>query len=700
MNRAVAQIKFAKMPVRTRSGSSPIRESKAEGVNLLVTSPSRPPDHNHLRRGSLGAIDATTRRQRSGTVNSSELSSDNDLDPDYFKRRKIHNAAKASRALGESIGEESDTSDRDQESDDGSVDSDGSSLSSDFAETAESASILDGLGEESTSSPILRHILPPALALDSSPISRKKSRQPSSDFQVLPPPRPISMLPPVSLLSMQINKKRAAAANPFDRFASLSGTGDPNRLKFKIYAPFAKNKSFEVLITRTTHKSKEEAGGRAVDSNDRPVSVADTIGLSLWRYSEEKVEPFLESAKKNANWWMLRMMDDDEVDDDFPPMNRTAPITQYASNNMKPAGANPRARRFGGSSKPGPDFDAFALVPATAEQFKENERVTPEFSSDASAGTEDGFGTPPTSTTKRTAVPEKDSPFSPEQKGLAERAGVPADSYTTMFEKKLDHMSREDKGLNRPPPLKPRPDGTFGPTGARKDSLADLPAPRETASKRTGAVVQLRVHITSMDPYGVEVASVEVTTDTYLAEVRDQVCKKRNLDKAHYVLKPRGINRVIPLDQVVATLNGQVELDLQRRRFGDGLGDITTSPITGSAPDPPPISNSGGRKWWGGGNKDKAGTMLNPLVQGAKDVISSSGYQRFIVWRKQPMTFMGRHERVLVIDGDNVLIMPSENAKSIFDQSAKTTSIHMSTIMGCKVIRKSPKNFKVSSKET
>lgn len=54
------------------------------------------------------------------------------------------------------------------------------------------------------------------------------------------------------------------------------------------------------------------------------------------------------------------------------------------------------------------------------------------------------------------------------------------------------------------------------------------------------------------------------------------------------------------------------------------------------------------------------------------------------------MSFMSRHERILAIDGEYVHIMPS-----LAQDSSKTTSIHISTIVGCKTYRKQPSLFKI-----
>src|SRR4051794_17923557 len=108
MRRPANQIKFTKMPLRTRAGSSPIRGSAlrnglneaAEGPAVTVTSPSRPGE-SRLRRGSLGAV--VEGRPRRDTVTSSEMSSENELDSLTFQKRKVNprRAAKTNQLLSQ-----------------------------------------------------------------------------------------------------------------------------------------------------------------------------------------------------------------------------------------------------------------------------------------------------------------------------------------------------------------------------------------------------------------------------------------------------------------------------------------------------------------------------------------------------------------------------------------------------------------------
>lgn len=142
--------------------------------------------------------------------------------------------------------------------------------------------------------------------------------------------------------------------------------------------------------------------------------------------------------------------------------------------------------------------------------------------------------------------------------------------------------------------------------------------------------------------------------------------------------------------------------------------------------------------------------MLHPLTQ-THDLLfgsSASNYRRYTVWRRQPMSFMSTHERILVIDGEYLHIMPPEasntttttntttgfaggaglgtgtgtlttttsngtnnnnnnnistnqnnhaktSATTLFDSTAKTIAIHFGSIIGCKSSRKHPSHFRV-----
>ena len=279
--RAAQQIKFSKMPIRTRSGSSPIRASNLR-QSSTVNSPSKTPG-GQTRRGSQPALEAVKERARRDTVTSSEMSSENEFDASAFHRQResARNATKVNRTLhghisnlnGEVKMQEGDLLEEEEE------DSDGSDMSSAFAGSIDSTSMLDGV-HGPTNDPPAGHIvgtLPKALTRSAT----KKSKPAPPVLQALPPPRPISTVQPKSLLSAAIKAKRTKAAMPFESFASLSGQGDPNPLRLRIWAPLATSttKPYEVLIRRSVHEN---------GANDRQVTVADLIGLEPLEICEEE----------------------------------------------------------------------------------------------------------------------------------------------------------------------------------------------------------------------------------------------------------------------------------------------------------------------------------------------------------------------------------------------------------------------------
>ncbi|RJE16903.1 hypothetical protein PHISCL_10760, partial [Aspergillus sclerotialis] len=116
-----------------------------------------------------------------------------------------------------------------------------------------------------------------------------KPKTPAPELQDLPPPRPISAVQPVSLLSKQLNARKKAPSNPFDQFAMVSGKGVSDALNIRIYAPFSSDPDM-ALDLPLVRESK-------LTDQPTPVTVAEAIGLALWRYSEEGRAPQLERSK-------------------------------------------------------------------------------------------------------------------------------------------------------------------------------------------------------------------------------------------------------------------------------------------------------------------------------------------------------------------------------------------------------------------
>ncbi|CBX97315.1 similar to stress-activated map kinase-interacting protein [Plenodomus lingam JN3] len=664
IHRPANQIKFTKMPLRTRSGSSPSRGSAlrnelaeaGEGPSVLITSPSRPPDDT--LRGSLGTVENAKTRPRRDTITSSEMSSENEFDNSSFRKRRVktRKAAGTSQLLSQRTQEDEggiagarlEALHEDDESDD--------SLTSEFSGSADSASLIGTGGDALDSSPAVQLPDMPGLTPFQNMSPRKKKEPLLPTLQALPPPRPISFVLPVSALTQALKAKEQKPSNPLARFAGWNAASEAqqNPLYIKLYCPFSSkpSKPVELLIRKFN------------DKGEGP-TVAEAIGYALHRYQEEKIEPPLPVEKMNVNCWVMRMYDDGEVDDEFPPLTRNKPLKDFASNNAR--GMRPRAR-----DKP---WDEFALVEATPREIGENEKITPLYSQEA-ASAEPTPG---------------DAPAEREEK----KPVKPIPSRAKSFRNPITGPS-------------------FAPTATRKDTsnLADMPKISQThAASRTGAPKTVTVHFTD-ENFNTKAIPVHCTTDTYIADIFDQVCHDLGLEKALYILKVSGSTTVAPPDRTVEALDTRMDLDLCRRRFiGDGVFGLAGSPGSSSPNAPLVISTGAAPKKTKKGERINAAVsgpgLIHPLAKHADPTglaLSTTGYyRRYAVLRKQPMSFASSTSRILALDNEYMHIMPGESGAKAgvrgggawVEGQGKTTTVHFSSVVGSKVSKKHPKMFRV-----
>ncbi|KAH9900481.1 SIN1-domain-containing protein [Xylariomycetidae sp. FL2044] len=647
--RAAQQIRFAKMPVRSRAGSSPNQPSTLRQITT-ITSPRAAPG---ARRGSQSALETVKERARRDTVTSSEISSDNEFDASGYQRHKeaaraatraVRLQAQAKMGPEPTQGVKREDSERLAEEEE---DSDMSDTSSAFVESVDSTSILDTVENvpvvgASPGQQVVGTV--PKQLLRQSTVRKPQAAPQPELLHALPPPRPmstirpLSMIQPRSLLSDAFKVKNTKPAMPFDQFASLSGQGDPDPLRLHIYAPFSEDPEnpFEVLIRRTI---------QAADGSLRPVTVAELIGLSLWRYHAEKRDPPVPLDKLNVNWWTLRMVEEGgEVDDDFEPLDRKKPVTSFTT-------ANNRAAR----SRNAKTHDDFALVQASEDGFEENQEQTPQY----------------------------------EQQEVAEEA--PEDEVTPTSTLQAQTPLASSQSRTNP----------IITTTYRKDiPFADKPAaPASAPAASRGQQKLLRVHILSPDVAPGQMVTLDVTTDMYLAEILDMVCRKRQLEKDRHVLRLPGSGAVVFLDRAVSSVGNVMDLELHRRRFAtDGILTMSGSPSSSSPK--PHMWNSSGDVGAASKGKKKNVMTTHPLAQEAtvKQDEAGSGnhvnYKRYTVWRKQTMRFSAMNERILAIDGEYVYIMPASGGRTTTREGGKTTTVHFSNVVGCSLSRKHPASFK------
>src|SRR3984885_12250640 len=113
---------------------------------------------------------------------------------------------------------------------------------------------------------------------------------------------------------------------------------------------------------------------------------------------EEACKPVLEPSKLNVNKWTMRMVEDGEVEYDFPALGRTRPMSEFTANNNRGARGRSRER----------PFYEFALVEATPQQAEDNHKATPKYTPTAESEAHDSAApSNPEPTVAPRALPSK-----------------------------------------------------------------------------------------------------------------------------------------------------------------------------------------------------------------------------------------------------------------------------------------------------
>ncbi|BFZ53491.1 Component of a membrane-bound complex containing the Tor2p kinase [Savitreella phatthalungensis] len=434
-----------------------------------------------------------------------------------------------------------------------------------------------------------------------------------------------------SALTSMIQSSKSTKMDPLEQaFGSFDGRGEAKPLRLKVYRPSADKprQAFSVTIRNVA-------------------TVMETIGFALLCYDKAQRKPDLSQQMKDPNRWTLRIVEEDgELDEDFPALERTRPISKFS-------------------------FDEFALVEATDAQIAENEVLTP-------------------------------SPIKYESEGTTK----PATPAMTKENSREDLQDRADV-------LALVPSNVSQPQEPHKRAATGLTHNVKPTAKAPGSpvLVKVRLRPEPSEPTVLHNQStiLDVTTETYIGEVLDQVCKRRNLDKVMYTLRIVGTNVIAPSDRTVESLQGRNELVLVRKKATDVLAEFASPrSLTPNAPIVTAPNTFSNKHHGGGGGRIGESSLRHEVAM--DDVILTSGmYQAWQVRRRQQTVnfgFMaGRHERTLAIDGEHIQISPAADGAGtggggrtgmqLFDAATgKTSLIHASQIITCKQSTKVPVNFK------
>jgi hypothetical protein len=191
---------------------------------------------------------------------------------------------------------------------------------------------------------------------------------------------------------------------------------------------------------------------------------------------------------------------------------------------------------------------------------------------------------------------------------------------------------------------------------------------------------------------------------TKIGTILETVCRDKVMDCSMYVLKIAGRKVVATSAQDLQSLDGRYNLEITPKRvitLANGYETEHTNPNTA---DTLRRAASTTRSVYSAlasrGAEDAKVYRQSVVMAGATlpEILTTAGYHKYQVWRRQPMSFIGRHERVLAIDGEYVHIMPPED-RTLFD-SPKTSTFHMNQVMKCKQSTKVPANFKIVVRKT
>lgn len=166
------------------------------------------------------------------------------------------------------------------------------------------------------------------------------------------------------------------------------------------------------------------------------------------------------------------------------------------------------------------------------------------------------------------------------------------------------------------------------------------------------------------------------SSEIYLADVLELICRKRSLGKADEwaLIVPDKNNIVVPLDRTVESLQGSHNLALVRRSTLGAQGG--TAALAGQSTNP----NASIFK--------RLSEPAHPRYHTPKNVAST--YKSWTVNRKVPM-FVGRSERTLTIDGEWIHIIPTDTRAF----HAQHASFPIARVTECKQSAKVSSAFKL-----
>lgn len=462
--------------------------------------------------------------------------------------------------------------------------------------------------------------------------------------------------PKKSALSMMLHKPATQPSNPFAQlYAGIAGrnAGPVGAATIDVYFPWASGPSGSgstssgVLSTNASSKSFRL-------SIRKDATMEELIGYGLYCYVEEGWQPALEDKtakdipaeiRLSTIGWVLRIVEDGEVDDDYPALDRKLLVG-----------------RFGG--------DEFAVCEASYAQVKQHEAAQGLIQRRASriaalasqAGGSSAAGTGGGASASTAAATLKGGTMMPPSQ---QPSRLPTMAGTTGAGLTADRTA---------------PAGSLI-SVAGTPIIASSSLSRSALTTNPSNGIFLRVLVTPTPEVRYK-TTVSVPPEMYLADVLDLICKKRRLANAEeWALVVPDKEIVVPLDRTVDALQGNHDLALVKRStLGEKGG---TAALASRSTNP----NASIFKRLSESTHPDKGYYPSSLLN--KDV--TSAFKSWTVHRRMPISVGPRHERTLTIDGDWIHILPTD-ARAFHAQ-------HVSFLIGdvkqCKLSSKVTYGFKL-----
>ncbi|KAJ2461005.1 Component of a membrane-bound complex containing the Tor2p kinase [Coemansia sp. RSA 2424] len=455
----------------------------------------------------------------------------------------------------------------------------------------------------------------------------------AAKLEYVPPPTP-----GLSGLSALLSSKIEIRQNPFSEEFSTVGnaTGGAGLLGLKIFVVCGDGAQSQLLSVKVRQTA----------------TVEQAIGFALHRYIDDSLEPSLEPDVLDVVMWALRIAEDGEVDDDFPALDRTRPVSSFG-------------------------YDEFALCLSTPDQVKLNEEIRVR------------HGRPPRMVRPKSLLP----PVS----ASASLAATPTAAGDTLgggakrgFYCKIAHRVEVSKVVLQPSRIAIASTAKiFVGTAAHSRLVSQVPAPfgkpqRRPSSRSSSTsapcesrLFKIRVLDEPLSAEALRTTTVETDSSATVDMVLALVCRKKQFSEDRYALGVVDGDSFIALsaNMCVSQIPLGVELCLQKIGALPPAHELHDRAHKNSA-----AFSAFGSRW-----STDVGAVTASVENEAE---ASSEYHTFRVIRRAQM--FTRHERSLVIDGDVVTLMPSDHRI----ETAKTLTFHISNIV-CKRNHKSPKKIRL-----